>query len=67
MKLIQVTVKDANLPPSANEFSEEFTGCAISSFINFFLGYDHVELDKESRDLTVFITHLGLMQMATLS
>ena len=66
MELNQVTVKDANLPPSADEFSEEFAGCTISSLINFFLGYDPVELDEESRDLMALMTPLGLMQMTTL-
>ena len=67
MKLNRVTVRDANLPPSANKFSEEFAGCAISSFIDFFSGYDQVELDEKSRDLTAFMTPLGLMQMTTLA
>lgn len=35
VELNRVTVRDANLPPSADEFSEEFAGCAISSLIGF--------------------------------
>ena len=66
VELNRVTVRDANLPPSADEFSEEFADCAISSLIDFFLGYDQVELDEKSRDLTAFMTSLGLMQMTTL-
>lgn len=66
VELNRVTVRDANLPPSADEFSEEFAGCAISSLIDFFSGCDQVELDKESRDLTAFMTPLGLMRMTTL-
>lgn len=66
VKLNRITVRDANLPPSADEFSEEFAGCAISSLIDFFLGYDQVKLDEESRDLTAFMTPLGLMRMTTL-
>ena len=60
-------VRDANLLPSADKFSEEFTGCAILSLIDFFSGYDQVELDKKSWDLTRFMTPLGLMQMTTLA
>ena len=48
VELNQVTIRDANIPLSANEFSKEFAGCAISSLIDFFLGYDQVELDEES-------------------
>ena len=47
-ELNRVTVTDANLPPSADEFSEKFAGCAISSLIDFFSGYDQVDLDEES-------------------
>ena len=66
VELNRVTVRDANLPPSVDEFSEKFAGCAISSLIDFFSGYDQVELDEESRDLTGFMTPLGLMRMTTL-
>ena len=66
VELNRLTVRDANLPPSVDKFSEKFAGCAISSLINFFLGFDQVELDKESRDLTSFMTPLGLIIMTSL-
>lgn len=40
VKLNQVTVRDANLPLSANKVSEKFADCAISTFINFLLDYN---------------------------
>ena len=67
VKLNRVTIRDTNLPPSADEFSKEFSSCAISSLIDFFSGYDQVELGEESRNLTAFMTPLGLMQMTTLA
>ena len=66
VELNRFTVRDANLPPSADEFPEELAGFAISSLIDFFSGYDQVELDEESLDLTAFMTLLGLMRMTTL-
>ncbi len=45
VELNLVTIQDANLPPSEDEFSEEFAGCTISSLIDFFPNYDQVELD----------------------
>ncbi len=66
VELNRVTVRDANLPSSADEFFEEFAICAISSLIDFFSGYNRVELDKEYRDLTAFMTPLGLIRMTTL-
>ena len=66
MKLNQVIVRDANLSSFADEFSEEFASCTISSLIVFFSGYNEVELDEEFRDFTIFMTLLGLMRMTTL-
>jgi len=62
----KVTIRDANLPPTVDEFSEHFAGCQIALLINFFLGYDQVELDIRSRDMTAFITLLGLLRQTTL-
>jgi hypothetical protein len=36
----KVTIRDANLPPAVNFFSEEFAGYTVISLINFFFGYD---------------------------
>ncbi len=65
MKMNSVTLRDANLPPSVDEFSEEFAGCSIASLIDFFSGYDQLSLDKKSRDMTAFMTPLGLLRMTT--
>lgn len=65
MKMNSVTLRDANLTPSVDEFSEEFAGCVIASLIDFFSGYDQLTLDKRSRDLTAFQTPLGLLRMTT--
>ena len=61
VKLNRVTIRDANLPPSADDFFNEFADCTISSLIDFFSGYDQVELAKECRNLTIFTISLGLM------
>ena len=60
------TVQDANLPLSVDEFSEEFAGCQIASLINFFSGYDQIELDVKSKDLTGFQTPIRLLRITTL-
>jgi hypothetical protein len=66
MEMNRHTIRDANLPPSVDEFSEEFAGCKVASLIDFFSGYDQIELDIRSRDLTGFQTPLGLLRMTTL-
>ena len=40
VKLNKVTIRDANLFPAVNSFSEEFAGYAVTFLINFFFGYD---------------------------
>ena len=65
MNINRVTIRDANLPPCADEFSEEFAGCKVMSLVDFFSGYDQLELDIESRNLTAFATPLGLLRQTT--
>lgn len=65
-KLNAVTIRDAFLPRSCDEFAEEFAMCKILSVIDFFSGYDQVPLSPFSRALTAFSTPLGILQMTTL-
>lgn len=67
MKLNQVTVRNANLLPSADEFFEKFAGYTIFSLIDLFSGYNQVKLDEKSQDFTRLIIFLGLMRMITLA
>ena len=57
-KMNGVTLKDANVPPSAEEFSEEFSGMKVSSVIDLFSGYDQIPFDPKSRDMTAFLSPL---------
>ena len=65
MEINRYTIRNVNLPPSVDEFSEEFAGCQVSSLIDWFSGYDQLILAKESRDITAFMTPLGLLRMTT--
>ena len=66
MNINRVTIRDANLPPQVDAFAEEFAGMQMTSLIDFFSGYDQLSFDKRSRDLTAFMTPLGLLRMTTL-
>lgn len=57
-----VTRRDANLPPSVDEFAEEFAGCQIASLVDLYSGYDQMVLHPKSRDLTAFFTPIGLVR-----
>jgi hypothetical protein len=61
-----VTRRDTNLPPSVDEFAEEFTGCHITSLVDLYSGYNQILLHPKSRDLTAFFTLLRLLQNTTL-
>lgn len=65
-KINGVTIRDALIPPGADEFSEEFGGCLLLSLLDLFSGYDQIELHPESRDLTTFATPLGLFRYCTI-
>ena len=62
----KVTIRDANLPPTADEFAEDFAGMAVVSLVDLFSGYDQFELHAKSRDLTAFMSPLGLLRQTTL-
>ena len=62
-RLNAVTIKDASLPPSADE---EFAGYPILSLLDLFSGYDQCALAPESRDVTAFMTPFGLLRMTAL-
>jgi hypothetical protein len=64
--LNKVTIRDAGMPPAVDQFSEEFAGYPISSSIDFYAGYYQILLDLASRDLTAFLTELGLVRMTRL-
>ncbi len=61
-----ITIRDAFVPPGAEEFSEDFGGCKVLSLLDLFSGYDQIALDPVSRDLTTFLTPIGLFRMTTL-
>jgi len=61
--LNKVTIRDSSIPPSVDEFSEDFTGYPIISAISYFSGYYQIPLDKSCRDLTAFMSLLGLVQI----
>lgn len=54
------TLQDAGLPPNVEEFAEGFAGYPAVTVVDFFMGYEQVELDERSRDLMAFQTSRGL-------
>ena len=64
--LNKVTIRDAGMPPGVDEFSEEFAGYPVTTSIDFYSGYNQILLEEKYRDLTAFMTVLGLMRATRL-
>src|SRR6266536_2686803 len=65
VEINRVIIKNGNLPPAVNEFSEEFNNYIIISLINFFSGYNQIKFDEKSKNLTSFHTSIKLYIMTT--
>ena len=48
----QVTIRNAGVGPSVDEFAEAFAGRSIYSIGDLYSGYDQFQLGMESRDIT---------------
>ena len=66
MCINKVTVRDANMPPDADEFVEEFSGMVMSSAVDLFSGYDQMTLDSRDRNITAIQTPIGLLRQTIL-
>ena len=66
MHMNAVTIRDAMIPPSADDFAEDFAGQQVSSYFDFFSGYDQIPLAKTSRDMTAMVTPFGLLRQTIL-
>jgi hypothetical protein len=61
----RVTIRNAGIGPTIDEFAEAFAGSSIYSVGDLYSGYDQFQLAVESRDLTTMRTPLGLVRMCT--
>jgi len=53
--------------PTVDEVLENLDGSAVFSKLDLRLRFHHIELDKDSRDITTFATHDGLFRYKRLS
>jgi len=64
--LNKITIQDAGMLPVIDDFIEEFAGWQYYSAFDLFWGFDARKIHKKSRDLTTFMTPLGLLQITSL-
>lgn len=65
-KLNSVTIRDTGVPPVLDSFVEPFAGASCYTGFDLYSGYDARILHPDSRDLTSFMTPLGLLRIRSL-
>jgi hypothetical protein len=61
-----VAIRDAGVPPVLDEFVEGMAGAPIYTCFDVYSGYDARILAEESRDLTSFMTPLGMLRISVM-
>ena len=61
-----MTIRNAGIGPTIDEFAEAFAGRSIYSVGDLYSGYDQFQLAVESKNITTMRTPLGLVRMCTL-
>lgn len=64
--LNKIAIRDAGTLPVLDEFVENFGGHQCYTVFDLFWGFDARKIHPKSRDLTAFMTPLGLLQIISL-
>ena len=64
--LNKVSIRDAGVPPILEDFIEPFAGKQCYTVFDLFSGFDTRKVDPASRDLTSFLTPLGLLRITSI-
>lgn len=61
-----ITIRDAGLPPNLDQFIEPFAGRQCYTVFDLFWGFDARKMAVECRDMTAFLSPLGLLRLTSL-
>lgn len=64
--LNSISIRDAGVPPVLDDFVEPFAGRSCYTVFDLFWGFDARKVDPSSRDLTAFMTPLGLLRLTAM-
>jgi hypothetical protein len=64
--LNQVTIRDAGQPPNLDNFVKPFSGSQCYTVFDLFWGFDARKMHTSSRDMTAFLTPIGLLRLTSL-
>ena len=64
--LNRITIRDAGMLPIVDDFVDSFAGRQCYTVFDLFWGFDARKIHPKSRELTAFMTPLGLLQLTSL-
>jgi transposase InsO family protein len=64
--LNKVSIRDAGMLPIVDDFVEGFAGRQCYTVFDLYWGFDARKMDPESRDMTAFMTPLGLLRITSM-
>ena len=64
--LNRVTIRESAIPPNLDQFVEKFVGGKCFTVFDLFWGFDARKMDQASRDMTAFLTPLGMLHLTSL-
>jgi transposase InsO family protein len=64
--LNKISIRDAGMLPIVDDFVDSFSGRQCYTVFDLFWGFDARKIHPKSRDLTAFMTPLGLLQITSL-
>jgi transposase InsO family protein len=64
--LNKISIRDAGLPPILDDFVEPFAGRQCYTVFDLFWGFDARKVHPASRDMTAFLTPLGLLRITSM-
>ena len=64
--LNKISIRDAGLPPILDDFVEPFAGRQCYTVFDLFWGFDARKVHPACRDLTAFLTPLGLLRITSM-
>jgi hypothetical protein len=64
--LNKISVRDAGMVPILDDFVEGFAGRQCYTVFDLYWGFDARKMEPESRDMTAFMTPLGLLRITSM-
>jgi hypothetical protein len=64
--LNKISIQDVGLIPIVDDFVESFAGAQCYTVFDLFWGFDACKMHPDSRNLTAFLTPLGLLRLTAL-